>query len=175
MSRRGLEVEVQLAAPDPDTPAAEFIEHCARMALAGVTGEVVVRVVDTAESTLLNERYRGKPGATNVLAFPAGEMPGAMPAAMSAAMSPAMRPAMPAAMQELLPLGDIVVCAEVVAREAREQGKTPEAHWAHMVVHGCLHLLGHDHLEPEQAREMETRERELLAGLGIPDPYADEA
>lgn len=114
-----------------------------------------MRVVDETESARLNERYRGKPGPTNVLAFPAGDIPGGAP--------------------EPPPLGDIVICAGVVAREALEQGKASEAHWAHMVVHGCLHLIGHDHLTADEAGVMESAERELLAGLGIADPYAAEA
>jgi probable rRNA maturation factor len=71
-------------------------------------------------------------------------------------------------------LGDLVICVPVVEREAREQGKTAEAHWAHLVIHGCLHLLGYDHLEDEEAEEMEALERELLSELGYPDPYADD-
>ena len=70
-----------------------------------------------------------------------------------------------------VPLGDLVICAAVVAREAREQGKEPKAHWAHMVIHGCLHLTGYDHMNESEAAAMEARERELLAGLGIADPY----
>ena len=72
---------------------------------------------------------------------------------------------------EAPPLGDLVICAEVVAREAADQGKPPGHHWAHLVIHGILHLLGHDHADAGEAREMEDLERQLLAGLGIPDPY----
>jgi probable rRNA maturation factor len=75
----------------------------------------------------------------------------------------------------LLPLGDLVICAPVVAREAAEQGKPPEAHWAHMVIHGTLHLAGYDHEKAHDARAMEARERALLAALGIGDPYAPKA
>jgi probable rRNA maturation factor len=71
-------------------------------------------------------------------------------------------------------LGDLVICAPVVAREARQQGKSVKAHWAHMVIHGLLHLLGYDHLEDAQARRMESRERELLRQLDFPDPYLEE-
>ena len=74
--------------------------------------------------------------------------------------------------EELLPFGDIVICAEVVEREAREQGKVPAAHWAHMVVHGALHLQRYDHESLQDASIMEARERELLAKLGFPDPYS---
>jgi len=155
LSESPLEVFVQLAAPDPDTPDEDFIEQCVRHVLGDTPGEVVVRVVDEAESAMLNERYRGKHGSTNVLAFPAGDMPGPVP--------------------EPAPLGDIVIAAGVVAREAREQSKAPWAHWAHMIVHGCLHLMGYDHLVEDEAREMESRERELLAALGVADPYAAEA
>jgi probable rRNA maturation factor len=70
-------------------------------------------------------------------------------------------------------LGDIVICGPVVMREAQEQGKDPRAHWAHLVVHGCLHLLGYDHVQEREAEAMEARERKILAGLGFPDPYAD--
>ena len=73
---------------------------------------------------------------------------------------------------EPVPLGDIAICSPIVVREAVEQGKPADAHWAHMVVHGCLHLLGHDHLEVAEAELMEAREREVLSGLGISDPYA---
>ena len=105
-----------------------------------------------AESRSLNTRYRGKPAPTNVLSFP-------MPADGNG-KARAM-------------IGDLVVCAPVVAREAREQGKALRAHWAHMVIHGTLHLLGFDHERSSDARRMEGRERELLARLGFPDPYGD--
>ncbi|HEY9182256.1 MAG TPA: rRNA maturation RNase YbeY, partial [Gammaproteobacteria bacterium] len=99
-----------------------------------------------------NSEYRGKNGPTNVLAFPA-------------AAAPAVR-------GESLPIGDLVICASVIAREARAQGKTPDAHWAHMVVHGTLHLLGFDHETRRKAAVMEKRERSVLAALGFPDPYS---
>ena len=110
-------------------------------------------IVDEEESAALNSRYRGKRGPTNVLSF--GTEP---PAA--------------AIDGELLPLGDLVICAAVVQREAREQGKPARAHWAHMVVHGVLHLKGFDHEKARDAEVMEAREREVLAALGFPDPYS---
>lgn len=111
---------------------------------------MTVRVVDEAEGAALNERYRGRTGATNVLAFAfdAPEMP------------------------SVQILGDVVVCAPVAAREAREGSKRLDAHWAHLVVHGTLHLLGYDHQETRSAQEMEAIERKVLDGLGYPDPYA---
>lgn len=112
--------------------------------------QMTVRVVDEPEGAMLNKRYRGRPGATNVLAF-----------GFDAPELPAVRL-----------LGDVVVCAPVAAREANQQSKGLDAHWAHLVVHGTLHLLGFDHEEPGSAREMETLEIEILQGLGFPDPYA---
>jgi probable rRNA maturation factor len=99
----------------------------------------------------LNQHYRGKPGPTNVLSFPAD---------------------LPESLQLPL-LGDIVICAPVVAREAVEQGKPAAAHWAHMAVHGALHLLGYDHICETEATEMEDLETAILATLGFPCPYPD--
>lgn len=113
--------------------------------------EVVIRIVDAEESAALNSAYRGKPGPTNVLSFPF-VVPAGVP-------------------NELL--GDLVICAPVVEREAREQDKSPEAHWAHMVVHGMLHLQGYDHIEDAEAEAMERREIEVLEGLGIENPYQE--
>jgi probable rRNA maturation factor len=136
-------------------PAAAELERWARSALGdGVRGELTVRVVGEAESAEMNARYRGKRGPTNVLSFPA-EVPAAADAGA-----------------EVLPFGDLVICADVVAREAREQGKPLAAHWAHMVVHGALHLQGYDHENVRDATTMEARERALLARLGFPDPYS---
>ena len=106
--------------------------------------EFTIRIVDETEGAELNQRWRNKPGPTNVLSFPAG-------------------------MDDYL--GDIVICAPVVEREAVEQGKTPEAHWAHLTVHGLLHLCGYDHQTDAEATEMERLETELLQKLGYPDPY----
>ncbi|MGY4024670.1 rRNA maturation RNase YbeY [Aeromonas rivuli] len=114
--------------------------------------EVTVRIVDEAESQQLNHTYRGMEKPTNVLSFPFEAPPG----------------------MELPLLGDLVICRQVVEREAAEQGKTLEAHWAHMVVHGSLHLLGYDHIEDEEAEEMEGLERDIMAELGFPDPYQDD-
>ncbi|WP_323065012.1 rRNA maturation RNase YbeY [Aeromonas jandaei] len=111
--------------------------------------EVTVRIVDEAESNELNLTYRGKDKPTNVLSFPFEAPPGL----------------------ELPLLGDLVICRQVVEREAQEQGKPLMAHWAHMVVHGSLHLLGYDHIEDEEAEEMEALERDIMQELGFADPY----
>jgi probable rRNA maturation factor len=159
MTRRAsaVVVTVQNASRSAEVPARQDLERWARSALgAGVQGELTVRVVGETESAELNSRYRGKTGATNVLSF----------SAQGADEAPA------AAAGELLPFGDLVICAAVVEREAREQDKPLAAHWAHMVVHGALHLQGFDHENVRDARIMEARERELLAELGFPDPYS---
>jgi probable rRNA maturation factor len=151
---RAVIVTVQNASRGAAVPARKELERWARSALAqNVRGEVTVRIVDESESAELNSRYRGKKGATNVLSFPA-ERSGGAPTG------------------ELLPFGDVVICAAVVEREAREQGKAPAAHWAHMVVHGALHLQGFDHETAREATVMEAHERVLLAELGFPDPYS---
>jgi probable rRNA maturation factor len=125
-------------------PGPARLRRWARAALGGRGGELTVRIVGPAESRALNRRYRKKDKPTNVLSFPS-DAPGV--------------------------LGDVVICAAVVAREAREQGKPPAAHWAHMVVHGVLHLLGFDHIRAADAKVMEGRERAILARLSFPDPY----
>ncbi|EFE93467.1 rRNA maturation RNase YbeY [Serratia odorifera] len=114
--------------------------------------EVTIRLVDEAESHQLNLTYRGKDKPTNVLSFPFEAPPGI----------------------ELPLLGDLIICRQVVEQEAVEQGKALEAHWAHMVVHGSLHLLGYDHIEDDEAEEMESLETEIMQGLGYQDPYLAE-
>ena len=114
--------------------------------------EVTVRLVDEAESQELNHTYRGKDKPTNVLSFPFECPPGI----------------------ELPLLGDLVICRQVVENEATEQGKPLMAHWAHMVVHGSLHLLGYDHIEDGEAEEMEALEIEFMAALGFANPYQDD-
>ena len=153
---RAVVVTVQNVVDAPSVPTAAQVKKWARSALSDdVRGELTVRIVDESESAALNSRYRGKKGATNVLSFPAE--------------SAAPPTAMPT---ELLPFGDVVICAPVVEREAREQRKSLAAHWAHMVVHGTLHLQGYDHEKARDAAVMEARERALLAKLGFPDPYS---
>ena len=114
--------------------------------------EMTVRIVDEAESHDLNLTYRGKDRPTNVLSFPF-ECPDEV---------------------ELPLLGDLVICRQVVEREAAEQEKPLMAHWAHMVVHGSLHLLGYDHIEDNEAEEMESLETQIMQGLGFDDPYLAE-
>ncbi|MFP4560453.1 MAG: rRNA maturation RNase YbeY [Thiohalorhabdus sp.] len=138
----------------PEDPRIQEWVHAALAAVPGEAppGEVVVRAEDAEAMAELNGSFRGKEGPTNVLSFPADLPPG---------------PWEPM-------LGDLVVCPQVVAREAAEQGKPLQSHWAHMVVHGTLHLLGYDHMAPDEAEEMEALEREVMAQLGYGDPYAEE-
>ena len=117
--------------------------------------ELAVRIVGARESRRLNARYRGRDEPTNVLSFPAAEHLARI------APTPAARP----------PLGDLVLCSSVVASEARRQGKSLRAHWAHLIVHGALHLIGYDHVQPLDARRMERREIAVLRRLGFANPY----
>ena len=150
-----VELDLQLATAAGDLPGEAQLRQWCELALRQRTApsELTIRIVDEAEGRELNHTWRGKDYATNVLSFPAE---------------------IPDGLLDIPLLGDLVICAPVVAREAAEQGKRAEAHWAHLVIHGCLHLLGYDHLEDEEAEEMEALERELLAELGHPDPYAEE-
>jgi probable rRNA maturation factor len=155
-ARSPLLVEVMRAAGDWAPPAAQ-IRSWASAALGrrAAGAELAVRVVKPAESKRLNARYRGRDNATNVLSFPVPALP-----ATAAAPRGAPRP-----------LGDLVICASVVRAEARQQHKTLKAHWAHLVVHGALHLLGYDHEQDDEARRMERREVAVLKRFGITNPY----
>lgn len=137
-------------------PADDKLELWASTALSTRTHfdepELTIRLVESEESQELNLEYRGKDKPTNVLSFPF-EVPAGIPLQL---------------------LGDLVICAPVVHLEASQQKKTAEAHWAHMVVHGCLHLLGYDHIKDEEAELMEDLERQIMAELGFSDPYLDD-
>ena len=146
-----IDLDLQIAGEFPAVPSAERFRSWVTVVLQGKAPvELTVRVVDTDESQALNRTYRGKDRATNVLSF-AADLPEGI---------------------DLPLLGDIVICAPVVEREAAEQGKDLEHHWAHLTVHGVLHLLGHDHQNDDDAQEMEAIEIRVLADLGIPDPYS---
>ncbi|HCG78170.1 MAG TPA: rRNA maturation RNase YbeY [Oceanospirillales bacterium] len=150
-----LDVQLAESIEHLDTlPTEEQLTLWASTALKGRTEfeepELTIRLTDEEESQALNSEYRGKDKPTNVLSFPF-EMPPGIPLEL---------------------LGDLIICVSVVEQEAQEQAKTTEAHWAHMVIHGCLHLLGYDHIKDDEAEEMEALERDLLASLGYPDPYA---
>lgn len=146
-----LEIEIQMETSMQNVPSENQFRNWAEAALQDRErdAELVIRIVDEEESAELNSRYRGKQGPTNVLSFPF-EAPEEVPVNL---------------------LGDLVICAPVILREAQEQGKTDEAHWAHMAVHGMLHLQGYDHLNDFEAEEMESLETEIITGLGFPSPY----
>ena len=145
-----IELEIQRLVEDPSIPADDQLESWVRSALNG-EGHVMVnlRIVDEAEGWALNKQWRGRDTATNVLSFPADVPSG----------------------DDVRVLGDVVICAPVVVRESVKQGKPLMHHWAHLLIHGLLHLLGYDHINGKHAEVMEAREVEILAGLGIPDPY----
>lgn len=149
-----LEVQVQYGLPRAGWPAAPSLHRTARAAWRGRgAAQVVLRLVDEEEGLRLNRDFRGRERPTNVLSFPA-------PAEAKLPGSPGF-------------LGDIVLCAPVLAEEAAAQQKDLRAHFAHMVVHGMLHLQGLDHQTPAEAEIMEAIERQILGGLGYPDPYAE--
>ena len=148
-----LELDLQVATQAADLPSeAQFRSWC-EIALRQRTAdsELTIRLVDENEGRELNHTYRQRDYATNVLSFPAE---------------------VPEGLLDIPLLGDLVICAQVVEREAGEQGKSLDAHWEHLTLHGCLHLLGYDHIDDDEAEEMEALERQLLAELGYPDPYA---
>ena len=144
-------IDIQIATGEAPTPSTEDLRRWCESALPDDKrdAEIALQVVDAAAIQTLNKDYRGKDKATNVLSFPSDLPPEV----------------------ELDHLGDILICAAVVAEEAQEQQKSAEAHWAHMVVHGTLHLLGYDHIDEQDAIEMETLETHILHGLGYSDPY----
>ena len=146
-------IEIQRISTITDLPDDAQIEQWANVALHGLSDsiEMVIRIVDEDESAQLNETYRHKSGATNVLSFPFDVPEGI----------------------ELNLLGDLVICAPVLAREAQVQNKTIMAHWAHIIIHGTLHLLGYDHIDDVDAQEMEEKEIALLQTLSISNPYDD--
>ena len=150
----GPQVAVGYALPRAGLPASASFRRWVEAALRGARrrkpAELAIRIVDIDEGRALNRDYRGKDYPTNVLSFPAELPPGVA-----------------------LPLiGDLAICAPVVRREAVEQGKRERDHWAHLTIHGVLHLLGYDHVQETDAETMEALETQILASLGIADPYA---
>jgi len=157
-ARTPFDISIHYAIPRAGVPAAVSFRRWATAALSGriAAAHLTIRLVDETEGRILNRDYRGKDYPTNVLSFPAERPPG---------------------LPENVPfplLGDLVICAPVVAREAHEQGKSLAAHYAHLNIHGVLHLLGFDHEHDAQAEAMEQCEREILTGLGLPDPYCEQ-
>ncbi|KGK01016.1 rRNA maturation RNase YbeY [Thalassotalea sp. ND16A] len=151
MTNSTITVDLQIACDNKQLPTSEQFQLWAETALQPYekSFELTIRVVEQSESQQLNHQYRGKDKSTNVLSFPF-EVPEGI---------------------ELDLLGDLIVCADVVEFEAKDQNKEVFAHWAHMIIHGCLHLLGYDHITSDEADEMEAIEIRLLAELGHSDPY----
>lgn len=147
-------VDLQLACEFDNLPSAEQFQRWAALVLDELKpySEITIRISDTEESQSLNHSYRGKDKPTNVLSFEFDAPPGV----------------------ELPLVGDLIICPEVVYRESLEQQKSFHDHFAHMVVHGCLHLLGYDHINDADAQEMEAIEKRLLATIDISDPYRDD-
>ena len=148
-----IDVDVQIATTATNLPSEQEFLTWATCALQqyNKSFELTIRLVELDESQQLNAQYRHKDKPTNVLSFPF-EVPEGI---------------------ELDLLGDLIICVDVVEQEAKEQGKQLLAHWAHMVVHGCLHLLGYDHIDEQEAEEMEALETQIITGLGYSDPYRE--
>lgn len=150
-----IELDLQLAVEnETNLPSQALIQQWLDQIITPfqADAEITVRIVDEAESHQLNFDYRGKDKPTNVLSFPFEAPPGI----------------------ELNLLGDLIICRQVVEAEAQEQSKPVLAHWAHMVVHGSLHLLGYDHIQDDEAEEMEALETEIMLSMGFEDPYIAE-
>jgi len=149
-----IDLDLQVACDSQDLPSEQQFECWLSAVLNSrkPDAEVTIRLVDIAESQALNHEYRGKDKPTNVLSFEFDAPP----------------------MIELNLIGDLVICKEIIQREAIEQHKALFDHWAHMVVHGTLHLLGYDHIIEQEALIMESLEKDILATLGIDDPYRDD-
>ena len=149
-----IELDLQIASTVTPLPShADFLTWCTlALRQRSNDSELTIRLVDAQEGLELNATWRGKDYPTNVLSFPAD---------------------IPDGLLDIPLLGDLVICVPVVAQEAAEQHKDLNAHWAHLVMHGCLHLLGYDHIDDAEAEEMEDLERQLLAEIGYPDPYRD--
>jgi probable rRNA maturation factor len=148
------DVSVSYGLPRAGLPSAQSFKKWAAAAVEGriLRADLAIRIVDNKEARALNRHYRGKDYATNVLSFPAD-----LPEGVNLPL-----------------LGDLVICAPVVAKEAKEQNKPLAAHYAHLTVHGVLHLLGLNHEDDREALLMEQIERDILADLGFPDPYLGE-
>lgn len=159
-----VEIVLEEDQSDRAIPANTQLESWALAALSDreSAATLAIKVVGAAEMAALNLTFAGKNKPTNVLSFPAefSELPELPERAMEGTLPTG----------DLL--GDIAICAEIVAQEAQAQGKTPAAHWAHMVVHGVLHLCGYDHINDDEAKQMEASEIQILESLGFPDPYA---
>ncbi|MFB9133519.1 rRNA maturation RNase YbeY [Vibrio olivae] len=150
-----IELDLQLAVEtELGLPQSDQVQRWLEAAILPIKdeAEVTVRIVDSEESQSLNRDYRGKDKPTNVLSFPFEAPPGI----------------------ELSLLGDLVICRQVVEKEADEQQKPLISHWAHMVVHGSLHLLGYDHIEDDDAEVMESLESKIMQEMGFDDPYLAE-
>jgi probable rRNA maturation factor len=149
-----IELDLQIACDFDDLPSYEQFELWASKALLPYhdSPELTILIADEAQSQELNSQYRGKDKSTNVLSFPFEAPPGI----------------------DLPLVGDLIICPQVVKRESIEQEKSFHEHFAHMVIHGCLHLLGFDHINEQDAKEMESLEKEFLAEIGISDPYRDD-
>jgi len=146
-------LEVQIATGCGDVPSEQQFQCWMDTVLSDASqdSEIVIRLVDYAESAELNQQFRNKIGPTNILSFP-------------------FEP--PAEVESNL-LGDLVICAPLIAEEALQQHKPIDHHWAHITVHGILHLLGYDHIAEQDAEEMEALEVRILTALHIPDPYQE--
>lgn len=146
-------LDLQIATEDVELPSSEQFQLWLEAALSQHSSdlELTIRLVNADESRQLNHQYRQKDNPTNILSFPF-EVPEGI---------------------ELNLLGDLVICSEIVIQEAKEQTKNVNDHWAHLVIHGCLHLLGYDHVEENEAIEMESIETTLLSTLGIDNPYQE--
>ncbi len=147
----GTDITVQCVATEHFVPAEKEIRRWAGAALAraGAAGEVTIRITGAAEMRALNRQWRDADRPTNVLSFPLHDA-------------------------DCLLLGDVVICAPVLAQEAAQQGKSLHAHWAHITIHGILHLMGYDHVDDNTAGIMEAKETALMQALGFPDPYLPE-